>query len=63
MRLVKLQDQDGEEVLINPDRVCCVKPSSYGKGGPGAVIEFGPDHMVYVTSPPGVVAKELMGRY
>jgi hypothetical protein len=45
MRLVPLQAQNGETVLINPDQVRSVIIM-----GIGSKIEFGPDHAVPVTA-------------
>jgi hypothetical protein len=57
MRLVPLQAQNGETVLINPDQVRSVIIM-----GIGSKIEFGPDHAVPVTATLENIQKLLANR-
>jgi hypothetical protein len=54
MRLVPVQAQNGETVLINPDQIRSVIVS-----GIGSKIEFGSDHAVRITATLEAVQKLL----
>jgi hypothetical protein len=54
MRLVPVQAQNGEMVLINPDQVRSVIVS-----GIGSRIEFGPNHAIPITATLEAVQKLL----
>ena len=54
MRLVPVQAQNGEIVLINPDQVRSVIVA-----GMGSRIEFGPNHAIPVTATLEAVQKLL----
>ena len=54
MRLVPVEAQNGEIVLINPDQVRSVIVA-----GMGSRIEFGPNHAIPVTATLEVVQKLL----